>query len=80
MTNQATLPVWAKILLGMPTNDAVPDSHSEPGATANSSHSDSTPFDTEAAEQSVLVFDATSQRGNRGWRTILQPGKREYSS
>lgn len=80
MTNQATLPIWAKILLGMPTNNAVPDSHSELGTTADSSQSDSTPFDADATEQSVLVFDPTAQLGKRGWRRILHSGRREYSS
>ena len=78
MTNQETLPVWAKILLGLPANDAVPVKHSGPGSTSNSSQTNSTPSDAEAAEQSVLVFDPASPGSKWGWRGVLRPARREF--
>jgi hypothetical protein len=80
MTKQETLPVWAKILLGIPAKDAVPVNPSELRTTANPSQKDSVPSDADATEQSVLVFDPISQGRTWGLRRILQPVRREFQA
>ena len=70
MTNQESLPVWAKILLGIPVNDEMhpdPTEGKEPAGRSESA----------AMEQSVIAFGEAGRERKWNWKTALCPSARE---
>jgi hypothetical protein len=80
MTNQENLPVWAKILLGIPTEDTVLPAPPEREEKANSSQRESAPSEPAAMEQSVIVLGRSKRERKWDWKTALCPCTREANS
>jgi hypothetical protein len=67
MTNQDDLPIWARILLGVPVRDDRQTDHATAKGQQNvgpTDHDD---------EQSVLTFDLAASKRKRGWHALICP-------
>jgi hypothetical protein len=71
MTNEDNIPIWAKILLGIPvTGEATNDSRPEQPADCQQS---STPIGHKDETQHVLTFAPSASRRKPAWRSMLCP-------
>ena len=75
MTNQDSLPVWAKILLGIPVNESALPNHGEPQEPENSSKREAQVSELAQTEQTVRVYNSKQRKWN--WKGGLCPTARE---
>ena len=75
MTNQDNLPIWARIILGVPIRD---DSQTDNAAADGPKNVGSAEHDDGA--QSVLAFDPIAGKRKRGWYALMCPAPRESRS
>lgn len=80
MTNQDNLPVWARILLGLPPDDAVLPNHAELEEKVTPNQREASPAKPAAMEQSVRTFDAGQRARKWSWKTAFCPATREANS
>jgi hypothetical protein len=79
MTNQDNLPVWAKILLGLPVNDGGPTAHSERQQNLSSGKREGGSSEDNGTERNVM-FAAAPLHSKRRWQTLLRPAESEFNS
>ena len=77
MTNQESLPVWAKILLGIPVNDEIQSDRTDGKDPANFSKREAGRSESAAMEQSVIAFGEAGREPKWNWKTALCPSARE---
>ena len=77
MTNQESLPVWAKILLGIPVNDDLQPDRTEGKEPANSSQREAGASGSATLKQSVIAFGEAGRERKWNWKTALCPSARE---
>lgn len=80
MTNQDNLPVWAKILLVIPVEDAVLPIPTDIDEQPNSGNRGVVPSKAAASEQSVFAFGTRSLGRKRRWKPALCPTPCEANS
>jgi len=78
MANHDNLPVWARILLGIPVSDAESDKGGEVDGEGSDSERRSESRDAGPYAQDVLVFQRATDHGNRCWQTLLRPVGGEF--
>jgi|GEM_PF-3282246 hypothetical protein len=79
MTNQDNLPVWAKILLGIPAEESALPHPAETEEPANSSKREANPSEAAVMEQSAIVFGTGTRKHKWNWATAFCPAAREAS-
>ena len=77
MTNQDTLPVWAKILLGIPVNESALPNHGEREEQQNSSQREAEVSELAQTEQTVRVYNSKQRERKWSWHGGLCPTARE---
>ena len=77
MTKQENLPVWAKILLGVPVNEAELSNHPEVDQMENSCNRSAAQSGPTIAEQSVVVFGSAKHHRKWNWKSALCPSAGE---
>ena len=80
MTNLENLPVWAKILLGIPVSDTTSASHSEGQPNAASSQHGSVPSGAGETKQSMTLFGADRLDREWRWQAVLRFAPNEFSA
>jgi len=76
MTNKDNLPIWARILLGVPVTGAASDDRQSDNVVADRQQSVGAP-EHHDREQSVLLFDTAGGKRKQKWQDplCLMPGK-----
>jgi len=80
MTNSENLPVWAKILLGIPVSDAASASYSEAQLKAASRQQEATPADALVTKPHATRFGADLLDGEWRWQAVLRFAPNEFSA
>lgn len=70
MTSQDNLPIWARILLGVPIAGAASD---QTGSAVANAQQNVGPNEDRDHEQSLLAFDLSAGKRNRAWRALMGP-------
>ncbi len=73
MTSQENLPVWAKILLGIPVANEPVSGNSGTKHTAADCQQSPAPREHQEHKQSVLVFNPTGGNRKRKWHGLMCP-------
>ena len=73
MTNQENLPIWAKILLGIPVADETVSGNSRTKLSVADCQQSPAPREHQRHEQSVVVFDPAVGTPKRKWSGLLCP-------
>jgi hypothetical protein len=76
MANQDNLPVWAKILLGIPVNDAAPNP-ADVEEQVNSSKREASVAEFAQADQTITVYNPNQWGRKWSWRGAFCPATRE---
>jgi hypothetical protein len=79
MTSLENLPVWAKILLGIPVNDAVLPKREEPEEQANSSKREVSVYEFAQTEQTGTAYNRNQWESKWNRRGGFWPAMREAS-
>jgi len=77
MTKQDNLPVWAKILLGVPVNEAEQSNHPEVDQLGSSRDRNAAQSGPAITEQSVVVFGSGKHHRKWNWKSALCPSAGE---
>lgn len=78
MANQNDLPIWARILLGIPVSEAEASDGSESESQARERERRPECCRSSTKEQTVLVFNPLADNRNCCWQTMLRPIRREF--
>ena len=80
MANQNDLPIWARILLGIPISDADSSDQSDARRPASDCQGRRHGCESDASEQCVLVFNLAAKHSPWCWGAALGPVIREFQS
>lgn len=80
MTDHDNLPVWAKILLGIPVGQKIEPNYTEHPDEANCSVRDARPSEITATEQRVKSVGCSKPERSRRWQILRRPVVVEFNS
>jgi len=79
MTNLENLPVWAKILLGIPVSDTASANHPDGSLIATSCQQQSAPSDAAGIKQSATRFGVDLLDREWRWQVVLRFAPSEFN-
>ena len=78
MANHDNLPIWARILLGIPDSDAEPDNGGEVDREGGASERRSEIREAGPYPQDIGMFQRAADHDKRGWQVWLRPVRGEF--